>query len=260
MKCKIFSLSGSRNREIDLPAIFSSKIREDVVVKYFEADKFIQPFSPYAEAGRRHSAAGTISHKRHDWKGHYGQGKSRVPRKTMSRRGVNFYWVGAEISGARGGRRAHPPKGIGKEKKINKKEIKMAFSSGFAATTNKDLVSSRYQSIDKISFDLPVVIESKLERVKTKDMLKLFRSIFGNSFNLILKKKEVRPGKGKARNRRYKSNAGLLLVKGSEENIKMSGIEVRSVKNVSISDLYPLGRLAVYTEKALEELNAESKK
>jgi len=69
-----------------------------------------------------------------------------------------------------------------------------------------------------------------------------------------LKKKSVRAGKGKRRGRRYKSTAGILLIKGKDENIKMKGMDIKSVKELSIQDLYPLGRLAIFTEKSLEEL------
>ena len=34
-------------------------------------------------------------------------------------------------------------------------------------------------------------------------------------------------------------------------------IEVKNIEEVSISDLYPLGRLTVYTEKALAELGGK---
>ena len=46
----------------------------------------------------------------------------------------------------------------------------------------------------------------------------------------------------------------MLMIKGNEENVKLSGIELRSVDDVEIRDLYPLGRIVIYTEKALEEL------
>lgn len=254
MKSVLFDISGKKKKDFDLPKIFATKIREDIAAKYFEADKLASPHSPYEEAGRRHSASGTISHKRHDWKGHYGQGKSRIPRKTMSRRGVNFYWIGAEISGTRGGRRAHPPKGIGKEKRINKKEIETALNSGFASTAREEFLIKRYGRLDKMSLKLPVIIESKLDNVKTKDFIKILKSIFGDNFDLVLKKKDIRAGKGKLRNRRYKMNSGLLLIKGNDEKIKMKGIDIRNVNEVAIRDLYPLGRLAVYTEKAMEVL------
>jgi large subunit ribosomal protein L4e len=257
VKAKILDVKGKKKGEIDLPEMFSGKIREDIVVKLFESSKFIQPYSPDPKGGKKHSASGTISHKRHDWKGHYGRGIARVPRKTMWRRGTQFMWIGAEISSARGGRRAHPPKGIGREKKINKKEVLIAMNSGFAATGKEKYVKDRYGRLKNIGFETPVVIESKLDGVKTNEMLAMFKDIFGNAYELVLKDKKVRSGKGKLRGRKYKSNAGLLLVKREDEGIKMKGIDVVNVNNVAIADLYPLGRLTVYTEKAIKTLGGK---
>lgn len=251
MKTTLFDSQGKKKSEIELPEIFSAKIREDLAQKYFEVNKLIQPYANYIKAGKRHSASGTISHKRHDWKGHYGRGISRAPRKTMWRRGTQFFWIGAEVSGARGGRRAHPPKGIGKEKKINQKEIKLAMDSAFAATTNKELIIQRYSSIEKISH-APVIIESLPE--KTKQLKQTLESIYPEFKNLIFKNKAVRAGKGRRRGRKYKSNAGILIIKSKDEKQKFKGLEVKPVSEVSISDLFPLGRLTVYTKKSLEEL------
>jgi len=254
MKATLYDIKGKKKSEIALPKIFDVKVREDIVTRYNEVDKFMQPYSSDNMGGKKHSASGTISHKRHDWKGHYGKGISRVPRKTMWRRGTQFFWIGAEVSGTRGGRRAHPPKGIGKEKKMNKKEIKLAMGSAFASTAKKNYIEKRYDSLDKLDIKVPVVLESKFENVKTKNLLEALKSIYGEAYSLVLKKKKVRAGKGKLRGRKYKSNAGLLFVKGETEKIKLRGVDIISVGNVSISDLYPLGRLTVYTEKALEEL------
>ena len=137
MKTILYTIKGEKKGNIELPKVFEKPIREDIAHKYFEAVKLAHIYSSDPEGGKKHSASGTISHKRHDWKGHYGRGISRIPRKTMWRRGVQFMWIGAEISGTRGGRRAHPPKGIGKEKKINKKEIKIAMNSALASTGNE---------------------------------------------------------------------------------------------------------------------------
>jgi len=254
MKAILYDKNGKKKAEMVSPAIFDTKIREDIASKYFEADKIGQPYTNSPLGGRKHSAAGTISHKRHDWKGHYGKGISRIPRKIIWRRGTQFNWIGAEISGTRGGRRVHGPKGIGKEKKINRKEIKIAMSSGFAASANEKYITQRYSSIDKVKFSPLSVIESDLDKIKTKDFLEILKNIFGEAFSLVLKNKRVRAGKGKARGRKYKSNAGLMLIKSKDEKIKISGIDIRSVEEVSISDLYPLGRIAVYTEKALKEI------
>ncbi len=253
MKGTLYDINGKKKKEIEMPECFSQKVRKDIVAKYFEVDKFTQPYTPDKKAGKKHSASGTISHKRHDWKGHYGKGISRIPRKTMNRRGTQFFWVGAEISSTRGGRRAHPPKGIGKERKINKKEMKIAFDSGFAATANKDWILERYETLDKFDVKVPAVIEVK-DNMKVKKIIAMLKEIFGDNISLIMKSKTVRPGKGKRRGRKYKSNAGVLLIKSENEKIKMKGIDIKDVGDITISDLCPLGRLAVYTEKALEEL------
>ncbi len=260
MKTTIYDIKGEKKAEITLPEIFDANVREDIVLKFYEAEKLkkIHPYAPFKEAGRRHSAAGTISHKRRDFKGHYGKGMSRVPRKTMWRRGTQFYWIGAEIASARGGRRAHPPK-IGRRlRKINKKEIKLAMNSAFASTAHEKYLLNRYSTLDKLNIKLPIVIESKLENIKTKDFLKMLENILHDAYKLAIKNKEVRAGKGKLRGRKYKSNAGLLLIKSKDEKIKIKGIDIKSSSDLSITDLYPLGRLAMFTEKALHELGHES--
>lgn len=257
MKATVYNLQGEKKSEVNLPSLFDAKIREDIVIKYFEADKYKQPYSPAATAGRRHSASGTISHQRHDWKGHYGKGISRIPRKSMWRRGNQFYWIGAEITSTRGGRAVHTPKALVPYRKINKKEVTMAMNSGFAATANADFVVRRYGTLDKIDFKAPIVIA--FEKAKTKQVFALFKKVLGNAFEVALKSKSVRPGRGKTRGRKYKSNAGLLLVTAKDEMIKVPGVDVRSTRNVSIGDLYPLGRLTVYTEKALHEMSGGKK-
>ena len=148
-------------------------------------------------------------------------------------------------------------KGIGKEKKINKIEITLAFNSGFASTANKEFVLSRYSSMENLEA-VPFVIESIPN--KMKPFIEALKNIFGENFNFVLKKKQVRAGKGKLRGRKYKSNPGVLIVKSNSEKEKFKGIDVKSTDEVTIADLYPLGRLTLYTQKALQELNKEGKK
>ena len=110
MKIKIFDTEGKKTKEMELPSFFSERIREDIVAKVLEASKTMHPYSPSLVAGKQHSASGIIRHAIRKWRGAYGKGISRVPRKIMSGRGTQFNWVGAEIASTRGGRRAHPPK------------------------------------------------------------------------------------------------------------------------------------------------------
>lgn len=254
MKAAVHGLDGKKKKDIELPALFHTTVREDIIAKYVEADRSWQPHATFSEAGKRHSASGTISHKRHDWKGQYGKGISRTPRKRLWRRGVQFNWVGAEVSNTRGGRLIHRPMGIRRVRKINKKEIEQAFNGAFAATTQSHYLVQRYDRLAKTTTVLPLVISSDFGHTKAKQVIAGLKSILGDLFELALAKRAVRAGKGKLRGRKYKSNAGLLMVTGAKEKLKVPGVEVKHVQDVTIADLYPLGRLTVYTEKALEEL------
>ncbi len=261
MKAQLYDIKGLKKSEIDLPKVFETPVREDMITKLVEVERFEskQPFSHAPTAGRRHSASGTISHRRHEWKGHYGKGISRAPRKTMWRRGTQFYWIATEVSGTRGGRRVHGPTLLHAPKKINKKEALFALNSAIASTSNSEAIKSRYSSLSnkELKIKFPLVIESKLENAKTKDIISTLKALLGDLFPLALKHKEVRAGKGKQRGRKYKSNAGILLVTSSSEKVKLSGIDVVPLTELSVLDLYPVGRIAMFTEKAIAELGGE---
>ena len=260
MKTKLFDVEGNKGKEIELPGIFSEEIREDLVARILEAKKTMQPYAPSLVAGKQHSASGKIRHRRRKWRTAYGKGISRIPRKIMTRRGGQFNWVGAEVSSARGGRRAHPPKAFSmiNTSKVNKKEMKLALISAVSATANKKQVAMKYGSLgEKDITELPFVVESKVVSLKMKNLIASLKKILGDKlFALGLKEKKVRAGKGKGRGRRYKSNAGLLIVTGNKEEINAGSFDVKNVHNLSIKDLAEggLGRLTIYTENAIKEI------
>ena len=253
MKATIYDIAGKKGSEITLPAVFNTKIREDIALKNYESEKTYAPPSPSKYAGRKHSASGTISHRRHEWKGHYGKGVSRVPRKAMWRRGEQFYWVGAEINAARGGRAVHTPEVYSKPIKINLKEKSIGLNSAIASTANKDFVSRRYERLKNFSGEIPFIV-TNLNNLKTKQLIEFLKKILGDKYKVALKQKEVRSGKGKMRNRKYKESAGMLIVKSSNEKIALKGVDIVSANQLRVSDLYPLGRITLYTQQSLEEL------
>ncbi len=261
MKTKVFDATGKETKEIELPGFFSERVREDIVAKVLEASKTRQPYSPSPVAGKQHSASGIIRHARRKWRTAYGKGISRVPRKILSGRGSQFNWVGAEIASTRGGRRAHPPKTISmiNTNKINKKEMKVAIASALGATANVKMVSNRYARLDSKEIKhLPIVVESKVLATKTKDFGKLMEKILGEKlFEIAVREKKVRSGKGKMRGRQYKTSAGALLITGKSEKAGNGLFEVKKAGNVNVTDLARggLGRVVVYTEDAIKELN-----
>ena len=243
MKAKLFDKSGKEKGSVDLPKCFSGKVRADILLKVFEAQKgiFAQAYGAKEGAGAQYSASGISKKKRHDWKGSYGKGISRIPRKIMSRHGASFNWIGATVASTRGGRRPHAPRSAKNPfLKINKKEQQIAFCSALAGT-GKDAV----------------VFDGSVLDVKTKDFILVLKKVYGNGFDKILKTKKIRAGIGKMRGRKYKSNAGLLFLIGNEEKMARKGIEVVNVNDLRIKDLTNngvVGRRVAYSAKAVEEI------
>lgn len=256
MKISILDTEGKSKREIDT-FIFNGEIREDIVQKVVETKKIRQPFSNFYLGGMQASAAGKIRHARRRWKTACGRGISRVPRKIFWRRGTQFYWEAATVSGTRGGRRAHPPKILSmiNTKKINKKEARIAFLSALALTCSAEHLTKKYKGVNKTTINLPIVVEDKIMDMKTKELLGSIKKILGELSGVAIQKRKVRPGKGKMRGRKYKKSAGALLVIGNEEERKVKGIEVKKAGELRTSDLFSNGaRLTIYTEKSIIDL------
>ncbi len=260
MKTKLLDINGKEKAKIDLPKCFSAKVREDIVAKVIEAKKVKQPYAPSPVAGKQHSASGILIHQRKVWKSQYGRGISRIPRKIMTRKGSQFNWVGAEVSNTRGGRRPHPPKVLSMISllKINKKEMKLALESALSATVNEKFVIKKYATLKNSKIEnIPFIVESKLVTLKAKELISSLKKILGeNLFGLAVQKKSIRCGKGKLRGRKYKSNAGLLIVVGDKEKLKTTAFDVVSAKKLGVNDLASggVGRLTVYTEGAIKNL------
>jgi large subunit ribosomal protein L4e len=254
MKLVVLNKEGKKVKEMDTK-LFEEPVRIDIISKVLEAEKLKQPFANKFRAGMDRSASGNVRHRRHVWKSHYGRGMSRIPRMTMSRRGTQFNWVGAIVPFARGGRRAHPPKGSTGLVKINRKEaIKALLSSLSYVSDSKELIK-KYARIEKVNEDFPLVVENKFLELKTKDFLESLKKILGDLYSVAIQEKSIRAGKGKMRGRKYKQNAGLLFVVGDEENKNVNGIDIVKVNELSVSDLASGGaRLTLFSEKAIEEL------
>lgn len=254
MKSQILSNSGKK--EIELPSVFSYEIREDIAQKFNEISKVQQPYGPYVEAGKQVSASGKMRHNRRRWRTAYGKGISRVPRKIFWRRGDHFYWQGAEVASSRGGRAAHPPKvaHFQVKRKMNQKEAVIAIKSAISGTSNLEMLNKRYETLRQAKLNLPIIISSDILKLKTKELYAFLEKILGEAWKVALKNKELRAGKGKMRGRTYKENAGLLLVIGKDEKLRLQGIEIKNLPDLDIADLWPLGRLTVYSENAIKEL------
>jgi len=269
MKARIKTLEGEDVGEIEVPSFFNERVREDLIARAFLSLQVShrKQYGAYILAGKQVSASGKERHRRRKYKTLYGYGISRVPRKILSRRGDRFYWIGAFAPGTVGGRRAHPPIPFKRLKKVNKKEIRKALKSAFAATASKEFLQKKYEKYkisDKI--ELPFVIEKIELKEKRKEIFKSISNMLEKNLGdfakrLITPEKKIRSGKGKTRGRKYKKKVGMLLIVSSEEKKKVDlnnfGVETIEAKKVGINNLAPggiPGRFTIYTDKAIEEL------
>jgi len=255
-KANVVGFEGKKIKDIELPAVFQTTIRNDIIRKVFEATKKQQPYGAYSLAGKEASASSKQSHRRHKYKTLYGLGVSRVPRKVHSRRGDRFNWRGGFISGTVGGMAAHPPKAEKRKRKINNKERKLALYGAIAATASKEILKKKFAKI-KIPSELPLIIDSSILEKKSKEIISLLSKFLGMKIKTI---KKVRAGKGKRRGRKYIKRNRVLFVTSSKEKVtklRNFGLDIINVKELNILTLAPggvPGRITVWTEKAIGEL------
>jgi large subunit ribosomal protein L4e len=244
----LYSLDGSVLRVLDLPPVFRSEVRTDLIkraVDAFRANRR-QPYGPRALAGLRHSVS---------WWGK-GRGVSRVPRLKDSRRA-------AQAPGTVGGRRAHPPRPERDwSKKLNKKERRLARAAALAATANPELVSRRGHRFSEY-LSLPVVVEGKVEELdSTKEAVEVLQRLGLYEDVERAARKKVRAGKGKMRGRRFRRRKGPLVVlsngsTGRRAFENLPGVDVADPAGLNAEVLAPggvPGRLTIISEKALEDI------
>ncbi|MBI2138905.1 50S ribosomal protein L4 [Candidatus Woesearchaeota archaeon] len=264
MEVTVKAKDGSDKGKIMLPEQFHEQLRPDLVQRAVLAlqSHRRKAYGTSPLAGKRASAK--LSRQRRSYKGSYGLGISRVPRKIMSRRGRRLNWVGAFAPGMRGGRRAHPPKA---EKiwwqDINKKERRKSLRSAIAASVMKDIVAQRGH---KIPPSFPFILDASIEEIQKTKMILDFLRVAGFDEELARSKiKKVRAGKGKARDRKYKKRKGILFVVGKDCGLlhaarNIPGTDVCVVGDLNTELLAPggaLGRVTLWTASAVEKMEKE---
>lgn len=264
MKLKILDTQAKQKGEKELPLQFSEELRSDIIKRAVLSILSFsrQRYGSDPRAGKR--ASSKLSRKRRDYKGGYGAGISRVPRKILSRRGTRFYWVGAFAPGTTKGRRAHPPKAEKNwEEQINKKERRKAIRSAISATLSKTTVKNRGHLIGE---NYPFLLSSDFESLsKTKDVEQALHSLGLDKEIERCSVRKVRAGKGKLRNRKYKTKKGPLIVVSNNCPLSKSaknilGVDVVNVRSINTNYLAPgcvPGRLTLWTEGAVEILGKE---
>jgi large subunit ribosomal protein L4e len=249
-------MSGTQEEEVELPLIFSTPLRNDLIHKayiHLESHSF-QRQGRYPNAGMD-----VVAESNSPPTGH---GAARVAR--MRGGGGGRQGQGGGVAMVRKGRQAHPPV-VEKTifKLLNKKEGKLALCSAIAATSSATLAKLHGHKVDKIKY-LPLVVSDQIESIsKSKELSKIFHSL-----NLLQDVKRLedrlkrRSGKSQLRGRSTKTGKSVLLVVKDAKNLSKAcgslvGVDVVEAKNLSVLDLAPGAkpvRLAAFSKSAIEEL------
>lgn len=246
----VYSVKGEVSGKIDVPAAFSVEYRPDIIKKAIlaAAANKRQPYGPSPRAGMRHSVS--------TWG--KGRGVSRVQRVKDGKRAT-------ESPNNVTGRRAHPPvpERIWAEK-VNKKELKLARMSALAATASADCVKARgHQFDDSISF--PIVINDGFQDIAGTSQISSIFDAIGIGYDVERAKdgQKIRAGRGKMRNRKYRTPVSVLIVVKDRDApvfkgaANLPGVEIETVSTLNTGILAPggdAGRLVVYTESAIAQI------
>ncbi len=246
----VYSVKGDVAGKIDVPAAFDTPYRPDLIKKAVlaAAANKRQPYGPNKLSGMRHSVS--------TWG--KGRGTARVQR-------IHDGSKATESPNNVSGRRAHPPL---PEKdwslKVNQKERVLARKSALAATACAECVKARgHQFDDNVSF--PIVVEDEIETIATtSEVYELFDKM-GIAYDVDRAKNgtKIRAGRGKMRNRKYRTPVSVLLVIDNKDAAvvkgakNLPGVQVETVNSINAALLAPggdAGRLTVYTKTAIEKI------
>ncbi|MFH1521221.1 MAG: 50S ribosomal protein L4 [Candidatus Micrarchaeota archaeon] len=243
MKATVYSTEGKVVKQIDLPAIFESPHREDLVKRAVLSDesKLYQPKGSYRFAGLETSAR--YRGRKEDFGSGKNKGIPHLPHEVLPKGQLGKV---KRVPHAVKGRRAHPPKPQKKiAELINKKEYLKALASAISFSMDRAVVCKRANF--EISVSLPIVLESNFEKLKkTKDVVKLMEAL--NLTKLLEKAKK------------NKTKSALFVISNNTKfkaAANLPGVDIVCVSELTVKDLAPgthPGRLTLFSENAIPEI------
>lgn len=244
-----------KDKQVPLPAVFSSPLRPDIVRDVFTnmAKNRRQAYAVSRVAGHQTSAESWGT----------GRAVARIPRVPGG--GTHRAGQGAFGNMCRGGRMFAPTKTWRRwHRKINVNQKRYATVSALAASSIPSLVMARGHRIEKVT-EIPLVVDNGAVKdlQKTKHASELLYKL--GAFDDIIKVKDsrkIRRGKGKSRNRRHVQKRGPLIIYDKKTRLvnafrNIPGVDLCCVDRLSLLLLAPgghLGRFVIWVEDAFKKL------
>ena len=244
MNATVHDLDGEEAGSIELPAVFETPYRPDLIKRAVLAAQANskQDYGAEDYAGMKTPAESFGS----------GRGQAHVPRQDGR---------GRRVPQTVGGRRAHPPKEEkDRGKGLNRKERQLAVRSAVAATADADLVAERGHAFDD-DLELPLVVDDDFEDLaKTQEAAAAFEALGVHTDVDRADEATVRAGRGTTRGRTRRRPTSVLVVTSEEPSRaarNLAGVDVTTAREVNAEDLAPgtqPGRLTLWTESAIAEV------
>lgn len=249
----VIEKSGSK---VVLPAVFSVGVRPDIVnfVHTNISKNRRQGHAINFHAGMKHSAESWGT----------GRAVSRIPRVAGS--GTSRNGQGAFGNMCRKGRMFAPIRIWRRwHRRSNLKQKRYAVATALASSAILPLVQARGHRVDTVP-EFPLVVSDAAEKIeRTREAVRFLKDVGAwGDVQKVIDSVKVRAGRGKLRNRRYRSRRGPLVVY-SGANVPLikalrniPGVEVAHVSRLNLLQLAPgghVGRFIVWTESAFKELN-----
>lgn len=253
---KVYDLEGKEEESIELPDVFSTSFRPDIIRRVLIANRQNkrQPYGADKRAGKKTSAK--YVGKRDSYQTMMNREMARMKRLTNA---GPLNYQAAFVPQAKGGRRAHPPKSEKKhEKKVNKKERRLALESAIASLKDQELLQERHST----EVEAPIIVDNEIENIQRTKELESFIESVGLSDEIErAKEKKVRSGKGKNRGRKYNKKIGILFVVNENNGIldaasNIAGVDVVNINSPQIEKIAPgaIPRISIWSKAAIESL------
>jgi len=238
-----------------LPAVFTAPIRNDIVqfVHTNMAKNSRQAYGVNRMSGMKYAA--------HSWG--TGRAVARIPR--VGGGGNSKSGSGAFGNMCKGGRMFNPTKITRRwHRKINLHQKRFAVVSALAASSLPSLLMARGHKIENVS-EVPLVVEDAIQAYeKTKQAVAFLEATKAiDDINRVNDSKQLRPGHGKWRNRRYVNSRGPMLVLPDNNGVRafrnIFGLDIANVNALNLLHLAPgghLGRFCIWTKAAFDKLDS----
>jgi large subunit ribosomal protein L4e len=242
----VLALDGRATSKVALPSIFELEVRPELIQRAVIAENTskLQPQAHYLLAGMQTTAR--YYGRMHSYRSGRHMGTAIRPRQKLGGGAQGKVRV---IPSSTKGKRAHPHL-IEKTliEHINKKEYQKALSSAISATKS-------------------IVVANDIEAIKkTKEIVKAFNN-FKLTSTLEKSTPKIRKGLRRSSHQKHYSKSILLIISSDNNAIKaarnIAGVDACDVSNITANLLAPggvPGRVTVWSEKAIKEIEASIKK